>query len=136
MKRALILLVCVLGFLSFASAVSVSSQCELVFYGPPPPPVCTTVMKGGKPTQECHAVGAAPSRTVVDGSKTSFNGGSDAMYEVDFSGKCNCKVILYSGKNYSGESFSYSFSNAKNGVIFAEQIWAKSNLSFKIQCCF
>jgi len=140
MNKILSLLFCFLGLTAFfinARSLKGSGECELVFYGPNPDPVCTTYIdENGKEQQDCQAVGAPPSRTIVDASASTYSQAHENLYEVDFYGTCNCKLVLFTEENHQGEAFTYSFKNSVTGIIFADQVWNKANGSYKINCCF
>ncbi len=141
MKKVLSLLVCLLGLTAFASArnlkgASAGGQCDLTFYGPTPDPVCNTYIdENGEEQTECYQVGPSASRTIVDGTTPNFTDANGSAYEVDFSGDCNCKLVLYTKANFKGKSFTYPFSKS-DGAIFANQVWNKDNASYKIVCRF
>jgi len=139
MNKFLPLLFCILAFAHLATARNLKGapQCDLTFYGPTPPPVCNTYIdENGQSQLECYQLGPAASRTIVNKANKTFKDPADSLYEVDFYGKCKCTLVLYTRKNYKGLSYSYPFSKAKDGVIFAHKIWKRANKSYKITCSF
>ena len=139
--RKILSFVCLLGLSALAGARNLKgapdAQCTLSFYGPPTPPVCNTyVDENGQEQTECYAVGPAASIAIVDKSNKHLKVADGNVYELDFNGTCDCKLVLYSKANFKGQSKNYPFSEAENNQIFADQIWNQENASFKILCNF
>jgi len=140
MKKILSCIVLILGLASLANARNLkgaAGQCDLTFYGPTPDPVCNTYIdENGQEQQECSQVGPSAARTYVDGSNPNFTDATGSLYELNFDGTCNCKLVLYTKANFKGKSFTYAFSKSEDKAIFANQIWNKDNASYKIICRF
>jgi len=107
MNKSFILLVCFLGLASLASA---ASECSLSF--------------------------GETSMYKLDGSDSILAQDNQMFYEVSFEGSCNCKLVLYTGNNFDGQSLTYRFKNAANSEILAADIWNQQSNSFKVSCCF
>jgi len=140
MKKILSSLV-ILGLSALAGAkdlkTSDSAQCTLMFYGPTPDPVCQTYIdESGQEQEECYALGPAAAAALVDASNPKFTEANGNLYELDFDGTCNCKLVLYNKANFKGKSLTYKFSKAEDKAIFADEIWNKENASYKILCKF
>ena len=107
MNKSFILLICFLGLASLASA---ASECTLSF--------------------------GETSMYKLDASDPILAQESQMFYEMSFEGTCRCKLVLYTGDNFQGQSLTYRFKNGDNSEILASDIWDQQNNSYKISCCF
>ena len=107
-----------------------------MFYWPTPDPVCNTYIdENGQEQKECYALESPAWAISMDASDPNFTA-NETLYELNFDGKCNCRLVLFSKANLKGKSFTYPFSKAENKIIFANQIWDNENTSYKILCRF
>ena len=136
MFKKLTFIVFLLGLSSLANAQRQRS-CEIVFYGPEPPTECETIVdEEGIEIVSCAAVGAPPSRLLLDANNLSYSEANTELAEINFFGFCRCTIQLWSRPNFKGACLTYPFCRNKGHEIFTDQIWNKPNNSFRVRCKF
>jgi len=133
-NKFLALILCCL----LVSYTNAASQCQLTFYATSPAPVCDPLATtaSGEETQNCSVVANGGTQVTMDRANKAWNIAAGNFYEIDFTGTCNCNLIVYHKPDFGGASVSESFSKNKNGIILAFNVWRVPFASYKISCRF
>jgi len=142
MKKHFILLIFISSlFLSVNSQIGDPDQtpreCQIVYDDIPKPPVCEKVIgPDGQEENECYATGPIPHTETTNKNDSSFSESNFPLSSIDWSGYCNCSLLVYSRVNLKGYWLTYPFRFATDSRIAVRDILKINANSFNITCTF
>jgi len=112
-------------------------ECWIGYYNVPQPPVCETIIgEDGQEEQQCTAVGSAAYAGVINRDEPSFSEENFPLNDIDWSGYCNCNLLVYNSADFTGYWLTYPFSEATEDRIVVGDILKVGVNSFRITCTF
>jgi len=90
--------------------------------------------ENGQEQQHCFTIGSTDMAVILNKNTKSIQQASP-ISELDFSGKCDCTLKLWSGNEYTGKSFTYKF-QARKPHFLISSIWSEEPNSFSVTCKF